>query len=428
MPALVARRPVRTLEVGVRLETRQFGGGSETRQVDLDQWLRPAAVRGALRFWWRALYGHRFGDQMHAAEGEIFGAAATEKGAGPGKLSLSIEQAHRARMELEPWTPAQGDALASAYFPADLGNQRSELLLKPGATATIRLWAGPAGTPRSLGDEQWEQVRQALVALLVFGGSGARTRRAAGSLSFHPVAEARKAGGPDSLAALKEWLRRLPVAAAGQRRPEMFSLAWRDAIFIANTGHATGEAAQRHVLEMWRAFRQDRPHPPNWRGGANWGRSRWPEADALRFAHGMHARWADGTTHAPAPDKRGKAPRAHLGLPIIVKFKDDATGRAHDDRRGRRLAPEPPRSTLARARDGQDPDDRYASPIWLSVARVADQGSDAYRGIVLVTPSLLTGDVGILERPGARLDPGPWSEVKRRLFAALNQNFEQLAS
>ncbi len=49
--------PQESITLHLRLITPLFGGGYETREVDPDCIIRPATIRGHLRFWWRALYG-----------------------------------------------------------------------------------------------------------------------------------------------------------------------------------------------------------------------------------------------------------------------------------------------------------------------------------------------------------------------------------
>ncbi len=79
-----------TLTRQYELITPLFGGGVEASVVDVENPIRGTAVRGHLRFWWRATRGGRFdGDlaRMKAREDEIFGAA--EIGS---KVSIAISE------------------------------------------------------------------------------------------------------------------------------------------------------------------------------------------------------------------------------------------------------------------------------------------------------------------------------------------------
>lgn len=421
-----------SLKIDVELVTRQFGGGAAARTVDPDLWLRPSAVRGALRFWWRALNAHTYRrvEELRSAENEVFGSQATDRSAGPGELSLTVVQPRRDPQRLEEWTPPQGDALNGAYFPAQKMGKGSvaSWLLRPGATATIGLDFG------KLTQQQQAQVCQSLAAYVVFGGSGARTRRAAGSICFASAESARRLEAPYDLDSLYQWCERLP---RGESSLGVFSVAPRDGIYITPRPDSSGELAQRQLLQMWREFRQHRTHPNTWMGATGWGRTKWPEADAIRFVTGQHARWESGTVHAPEHANKGRAPRAHLGLPIGMKFKDDELTRFdkatqqkqqvfHPTRR-QLLQPEPENTELVLAENGKLVSDRYASPVILSVVRVADGAKSGYAGVVLVTPSLLGTGVSIRQKMQTRLDPGSWHDVKTKLTSHLERlNFRKV--
>lgn len=62
--------------------TPMFISGADPKQVEL----RVASIKGALRFWWRALYGDKNIDEMRKKEGDLFGN--TEK---KSKVRISIK-------------------------------------------------------------------------------------------------------------------------------------------------------------------------------------------------------------------------------------------------------------------------------------------------------------------------------------------------
>jgi len=415
-------RKRRVLTTEVQLVTRQFGGGARAREVDRDGWLRPAAVRGALRFWWRALFGSRCGDlsSMRAAEERIFGSAAAEGPARPGAVAVSVQADEVPERALVQWKAGRGDALAGAYFPAQQSGGMGGSNFRPAARLLVPWAEGPKArlrltAPSDLEPEAWEQVRRALQAWVVFGGSGARTRRAAGAVTFASAEDAHAVGGAASRDEVMAWLTDLPASGGA---PGFLSTARRDGTLLAAQAARSGEEAQRTALEVWRALRQDRAHPRSWDGPTGWGRTRWPEADAVRDLAGTHAVWEDGTKHEPAPANLGKAPRAHLGLPIVLQYKDASlTVWRHGQRqpnthreRGKLTQPEPGPHEIV-----SDQGDRYASPVLMSVVRVADDGPAQFAGVVLVTPSLLTSATTKQDR-GTPLDPGPWAGIRDEVF------------
>ena len=86
-----------TLEIKFQIITPLFLGGSD-QQAD---GIRPSSIKGALRFWWRALnwarcLQQRDGDEvqalrhLHAEEARLFGIAASENGGGQGVFLMQV--------------------------------------------------------------------------------------------------------------------------------------------------------------------------------------------------------------------------------------------------------------------------------------------------------------------------------------------------
>jgi CRISPR-associated protein Cmr1 len=170
--------------------------------------LRMPALRGAARFWFRALAAPVFDPDDHAAlaraETELFGSAAGGPGAGgagPSRVAFRIIKPPRPETNPSPpWLrlPAGGDRPdhgigyllgQGLYLPPSSreGRQHPELHrrshLPPDASATfaVRMTAGSDGDP-PVGYLR-EAVGIALWAAAAFGGLGARTRRGFGG--FH---------------------------------------------------------------------------------------------------------------------------------------------------------------------------------------------------------------------------------------------------
>lgn len=172
------------IEVDVELITPMLGGGARPREHDPDCWLRPSAVKGHLRFWWRALNAHQFPTiaQMRARERALFGEPARfEKDnpapqGGPGVVRISTairEKAQAERFHMKP-----SETLHYVYFAAR-GEQGTPAatLVKPGAKATISI-----GFASSSSSADRAEIHDAFRAWLVLGGAGSRTRRGAGSM------------------------------------------------------------------------------------------------------------------------------------------------------------------------------------------------------------------------------------------------------
>jgi CRISPR-associated protein Cmr1 len=166
-----------TIELELRLITPMFGGGYKAREVDTVQPIRPAAIRGHLRFWWRATAGARYTSvaDLHKAERELWGAAATKDNPAVGKVAIRVEVKDKGQMVgygsrgglpkyfLFPFRPQKN-------IPATKGREN--------VVFTLRLILDT-----SLSEAQRAEVTTALKAWIAFGGVGARTRRGCGALT-----------------------------------------------------------------------------------------------------------------------------------------------------------------------------------------------------------------------------------------------------
>lgn len=178
-----------SLTLHLRLITPLFGGGYEPREVDPVCIIRPAAIRGHLRFWWRALYGGQYASakELFEADAAIWGAAATEHKDWAGKVGLKVSDVRwnnqtKTVNDFRPrGSPAQVGPQAQ-YLLHAFQEQRKEQL--PAAK-------GYEGVEfvlhvifhQKMTTEQRRQVENTLKAWIAFGGVGARTRRGCGALT-----------------------------------------------------------------------------------------------------------------------------------------------------------------------------------------------------------------------------------------------------
>ncbi|WP_337845331.1 type III-B CRISPR module RAMP protein Cmr1 [Thermus sp.] len=282
------------LERTYRLLTPLFGGGVEPKRADPITAVRPTAVRGALRFWWRVLRGWRAGgslEELRRLEEGIFGS--TER---PSPLQVELEPLDGGREEAVfvdvpgKRSPKPRPEVAHPYLAYPLQRTQEDPKNYPvrvGVRFRLRL-----RFPEALREE----VEAALWGLETFGGLGGRARRGFGALG-------REDAPPLDEGAIRAGLRRYS-------RQE----GWPEGV-----PHLTPESLLRvvdrpwqEVAEAYRAFRQARPggdsrHP---------GRSLWPEPDAIRRLTGRHA------PNHPPRHPVDKFPRGQFGLPIVFHFKD----------------------------------------------------------------------------------------------------------
>ena len=262
------------------LTTPMYGGGVTPGEVDSRLPIRPGALRGQLRFWWRLLNGaSRDPREVFAAESELWGGIAS---AGPRASRVALHVA------AEPVGSDQMVKSRSHGFPAYaliLDRDDDPHLLAAGYEFTLTARFGGTVTVA-----QREQTIEAMRWWASFGGVGARTRRGLGTVTatskdvqMEPVSceEVESRGGRMVL-----------------RAPRNAIDAWKDAV-----------DALKH-------FRQGSNVGRNAGSGNRPGRSRWPEPDTIRKSTGRHA-----PGHEPEHKAAGHYPRAAFGLPIVFHFK-----------------------------------------------------------------------------------------------------------
>ena len=310
--ARMRKRPLERLIVDLVTTTPIFGGGVEAGRLDDQVPIRVPSIRGHLRFWWRAMQpAGTEPDAMRAAERTLFGGAAGEEGAAS---NVIVTVAAVQPSGIDELNPSFNSADGYALFPArGERGQPAKLRWKPGLTFTLTIDAPMADVAA---------VRQALLAWILFGGYGGRTRRGLGSLACA------------SESSRSEWLPAAANAAAIQKLLGCDAFANPSGIPAGNTPRlagatlsagppvSSGVSAWTSALGMLRTFRQGervardqgRPNRP--------GRSRWPEADKARRLVGRE------TAHEPRHNAIPAWPRAAFGLPIVARFQQ----KNHDQR------------------------------------------------------------------------------------------------
>jgi CRISPR-associated protein Cmr1 len=202
-----------TLTATYRIVTPMFLGDADQKATEI----RPPSVKGALRFWWRALNWGRIRErcrndaealrELHKEEAELFGAAAEEnKSSGQARFLLRAEYTQDKDKKEIVWDRFSGvqyllgqglwhfreKLLRPCIFP---GLLKLELRLKP------------------ISEEQTQQLINALLALGLFGGLGSRSRRGLGSLAIQSIDD--KSTGsiwvPNNISELKQAEKRLAL-------------------------------------------------------------------------------------------------------------------------------------------------------------------------------------------------------------------------
>jgi len=300
-----------TIELSLSLITPMFGGGYEAREVDEENPIRSAAIRGHLRFWWRATAGGAFAtsEELFKAEEELWGS--DQKAGLVGILVSDVvhdkpEPSGRFIMRQNGKygsIPDFGKKPNYALFPfqgkakdARIEEYPAKVISK--ATFTLRICAPKISI---------NEVTSAAAAWVKYGGIGARTRRGCGSLTMK---------------------QELPPIVLGEIRNPNIHIP-----FLKGSKMVVGRGSNKDPIEAWkqavdiyRDFRQKEGYARNKGSEPNRpGRSLWPEPDSIRRITGKHHK-----LHEPTHPIELGFPRADLGLPIIFQFKDKDYGDPED--------------------------------------------------------------------------------------------------
>lgn len=193
---------MKKLEATFRIVTPMFLGDADQQA----RGIRPPSVKGALRFWWRALnWGRMLRDNnndetralraLHAEEGRLFGLAAGEKTGGQGVFLLNCRpgsDSNYKRLEkgdlTREYPPAPEHvylanmALGALGTSREPGNRYSRSALRPGQDFIIELMFRPRTSESDV-----KGIAQAVQLMGTLGGMGSRARHGWGSLSLQKL-------------------------------------------------------------------------------------------------------------------------------------------------------------------------------------------------------------------------------------------------
>jgi CRISPR-associated protein Cmr1 len=165
-----------------KIITPMFIGDANQNLTDL----RPPSIKGALRFWWRALNWGRFfkGDiaqalrDLHEQEGKLFGQAARE-GVKAGQASFLLQLSEQPKLIREKdWPQNQTGSGYLGYGLMKDNTQPHREGFKENTKFTISLIFKP-----NTSTENINSIKETLEIWGLLGGLGARSRRGFGSIS-----------------------------------------------------------------------------------------------------------------------------------------------------------------------------------------------------------------------------------------------------
>jgi CRISPR-associated protein Cmr1 len=168
--------------------------------------IRPPSIKGALRFWWRALNWSTFRNgaqddasalrELHREEARLFGSAADNQGAGQGQFLLrakpagnSTWKAEAAGSSLKDLKPDPGHTYLSGQALWSMGSKKNgtgphylrDVLLRQSFDLTLAFKPG-------CGEETAKSLANAVRVWGMLGGVGSRCRRGFGSIAIQSMA------------------------------------------------------------------------------------------------------------------------------------------------------------------------------------------------------------------------------------------------
>ncbi len=325
-----------TKEFRFELITPMCGGDAESWELDLERPVREPSVKGQLRFWWRAMQGHTDYQKLLYEENRIFGGN-TENGRIKSEVLISIKDTHVEKKELAVNCKSVPEYVSFPIRNRDNENSNKnsdKIYFIEKMNFTLQ-----AVYPRHVE----KQIIQALTLWTLFGGAGARTRRGTGSLYCEELL-----GEFGSDVDIMNYIRGV---SSGDDTPIKYSRLKNCRLYARETG---GEPANawKDLLADYGGYRQKRRKKEIGGRAKPYGRSYWPEPDAMRRIFKAHS-----GGHEPSHPDGIWFPRAAFGLPVLTRFKDANRGDPGDEK-GFLLKPNIEKS------------DRFPSPVWLKVIRL----------------------------------------------------------
>jgi len=292
-----------TLKYHIKLITPMLGGGVESWEPDFVNPIRSQSVKGQLRFWWRTMQVCNDADILREREKMLWGGPDSGSGGeNEGQAScvkLMVRLKAPATKEKNGINYQQGDTGLPDYVLFPLISRDSSQLLKD-LQFEVELQVPTANR---------EEVEKSVKLWVLFGGIGARVSRGCGSLYCADFMEAFEDG--DEI--IRYW-RELNSETQQNFGESHYPVISNSRLAVSKPGNETPQNSWNNLLSTFGDFCQK----PDVGRNTGHGRTRWPEADAIR-------RITDtGKNHKPIHPAGNWFPRGAYGLPIQTEFKNDS--------------------------------------------------------------------------------------------------------
>lgn len=169
------RPDIETLTLHLLVITPLFGGGAMPRVVDQDNPIRAAAIRGHLRYWWRATVGAKCKSaaELFNEEEQLWGSVEE-----PSKVTLRVVVTDSGKRTSSQTGPNPRFGPQENYFLWPFNENKGEGQPEVHGLKDVRFTLSITFPLLKS-----EEVKQSLRAWLLLGGVGSRTRRGCGALT-----------------------------------------------------------------------------------------------------------------------------------------------------------------------------------------------------------------------------------------------------
>lgn len=311
------------IEATYRVTTPMFCGGTNQREAEL----RLPSFKGVLRFWWRALAWSRLKGDLTAIKKEedaLFGSA----GGGQARVSMRLDTAFRLETipvdEVLTIPSCKGTVGEGARylgygvmhaFDSQKSGVKAGQLTRACLQAPFRFTVRMRG--RNLNSAELGSLSHALIALGVFGGMGAKSRKGYGSLVMESLRLDNQEAWqePQSISELCDRIGRL--------RPNRGPEGWPDYTALTHTTrHVLATTDGTEPLEMLDLVGREMVRYRSW--GHNGRVFREPSEKIFRDDHGL--------MKSPSHARNSHPRRIAFGLPHNYgRRPDDQVGPAESD-------------------------------------------------------------------------------------------------
>jgi CRISPR-associated protein Cmr1 len=236
------------IEATFRIVTPMFIAGADQGQAEL----RAPSIKGALRFWWRALAWSRFNGDLNAIrrqESSLFGDAGEH---GQSQMLMAIRGGLKGDQGGDALLNNDASRKYLGYGLFSMGGHSQRYAIPEGKTFHLTI------TMKDDDADREEQLRGAIRALGLIGGLGSRSRNGFGSLSLSEFA-----GESVSFQSIGEYRKALEelfdIDHSHDGIPP-FTACSTSARIVMGPLKGSSQTAHQYIGAKYKQFRTDRQH------------------------------------------------------------------------------------------------------------------------------------------------------------------------